>query len=312
MPINKTVQIPKPRDWDELEVLVWDLFRMEWGDPLTVRHGRHGQRQNGVDIYGHPNQGSDLTGIQVKGKTEGFQGQLTEQEMQGEVSKARQFQPGLSRFILITSAPPDASVQQIARSLNAQSVAEGSVAIDVLGWEDLQERLASYPDLLKMYYPQLFAGSESELTAVFRELLQEQHREHEATLQRARPRFALENVGRSVDALHLIPEFIIHKGGGDDVSYIRWRFSGPLPPTDWRNLSASQFGRAKLRAEFGIDELVRRISDTDEPLDMAIEVSFYWGGEPYVERHTWPLYQASSWSVGDESLPPDFHQGEAW
>ena len=289
MPINKTVQIPKPTDWDELELLVCDLFRMEWGDPLAVRHGRHGQRQHGVDIYGHPNQGSHLAGIQVKGKTRGFQGQLTEAEMRDEVGKARHFEPALSRFILITSAPRDASVQHIARALNEQSVADGSFAIDVLGWEDLQERLASYPDLLKMYYPQLFAGSESELTTVFRELLQEQRLENEATLERVRPKFALGLVSCSVNAQHVMPEFTIQKGGGDDVSYVRWRFSGPLSPTDWRNLTANQFGRTKLSNEFDIDGLIRLISDTSGRLNITIEVSFYWGGQPYVERHSWPL-----------------------
>ena len=158
MPIHKTMQIPKPKDWDELERLVWDLFRMEWRDPMAVRHGRSGQRQKGVDIYGHPNQGTDLAGIQVKGKTEGFGAQLTETEMRTEIEKATQFSPPLQRLIFVTSAPRDATAQHAARALSEGSKARGLFAVDVLGWEDLEERITSYPDLLRMYYPERFGG----------------------------------------------------------------------------------------------------------------------------------------------------------
>ena len=137
MPISKMMQIPKPKDWDELEKLVWDLFRFEWQDPMAVRHGRSGQRQHGVDIYGRPNQGQNLVAIQVKGRTEGLAGQLTEEEMRSEAESARQFSPPIQRLVFATSAPRDAAVQHVARKLSEENVARGWFAVDVLGWEDL-------------------------------------------------------------------------------------------------------------------------------------------------------------------------------
>ena len=160
MPINKTVQIPKPKQWDEFEILVWDLFRMEWRDPTAVRHGRTGQRQQGVDIYGRPDVSLGLVGLQVKGKNQGFDSQLTKREMELEIENAREFTPALERLVFVTSAPRDAAVQRVARALSEENTRKGLFSVEVLGWDDVEERLASHPDLLKMYYPELFGGSD--------------------------------------------------------------------------------------------------------------------------------------------------------
>lgn len=54
MPIIATSQLLPPESWEEFEDICADLFMLEWGDPAAVRHGRKGQRQHGVDIYGRP------------------------------------------------------------------------------------------------------------------------------------------------------------------------------------------------------------------------------------------------------------------
>ena len=41
-----------PRSWEQFEELCADIFQSAWRDPALVRHGRAGQRQNGVDIVG--------------------------------------------------------------------------------------------------------------------------------------------------------------------------------------------------------------------------------------------------------------------
>ena len=67
MPTIAHSDIPPPRSWDEFEDLVRDLYAREWGDPHTQRHGRTGQPQQGVDVYGQPRAlGGQYAGIQCK------------------------------------------------------------------------------------------------------------------------------------------------------------------------------------------------------------------------------------------------------
>ena len=74
MPTLSESRFPPPKSWEDLEVLVWRLFQIHWNDPNAQRHGRSGQRQQGVDIYGRPSQGESWEGVQVKGKN-GFFGE---------------------------------------------------------------------------------------------------------------------------------------------------------------------------------------------------------------------------------------------
>jgi len=67
MPTPTTWVYPKPKDWDEFENLVWDLFRRRWQDPDAQRYGRSGQEQHSVDVYGCPrDMGGAFVGVQCK------------------------------------------------------------------------------------------------------------------------------------------------------------------------------------------------------------------------------------------------------
>jgi hypothetical protein len=87
MPTPATAQLPPPNSWDEFEDLCADLFQEEWRDWHVVRHGREGQRQDGVDIYGRPN-GADYSGVQCKGKKLFPPKKLKISDIDGEVEKA--------------------------------------------------------------------------------------------------------------------------------------------------------------------------------------------------------------------------------
>ncbi len=54
MPNPPTTNLPRPKSWDEFEDICADVLKYLWKDPYTVRHGRSGQKQDGVDIYGQP------------------------------------------------------------------------------------------------------------------------------------------------------------------------------------------------------------------------------------------------------------------
>ena len=47
-------QLNPPANWNDFEDLCHKLWRSIWGDPNTQKHGRRGQAQHGVDIYGKP------------------------------------------------------------------------------------------------------------------------------------------------------------------------------------------------------------------------------------------------------------------
>jgi tetratricopeptide (TPR) repeat protein len=60
-------EIPLPKGDDDFEDLVLALFREVWKDPGARLHGRRGQRQDGVDLYGEDRfGGSGLHGVQCK------------------------------------------------------------------------------------------------------------------------------------------------------------------------------------------------------------------------------------------------------
>jgi len=59
-------RIPKPKNWQDFERAMWVLARSEWNDPNAQRHGRQGQSQHGVDIFGQRNGNGTWIGIQCK------------------------------------------------------------------------------------------------------------------------------------------------------------------------------------------------------------------------------------------------------
>lgn len=147
------VQIPPPKDWQAFERLCTDLWRKEWNDPNAQMNGRGGQQQNGVDVFGQHNSTGPYHGIQCKGKDGAYGGAVTEKELRDEIDKAKGFEPKISSFVLATTAPNDAKIQKIAREITVEHEKEGLFSVIVLGWDDIQLRIAGYPDIVKNHYP---------------------------------------------------------------------------------------------------------------------------------------------------------------
>ena len=66
MPTLYQMRLSPPSDWQELQRMICDLYRNVWSDPYIQQFGTNGQRQHGVDIYGHPNSGKAFEAIQCK------------------------------------------------------------------------------------------------------------------------------------------------------------------------------------------------------------------------------------------------------
>ncbi|HEX5720598.1 MAG TPA: ATP-binding protein [Thermoanaerobaculia bacterium] len=146
-------EIPLPRGGAELEDLALALFRAVWRDPSAKPHGRSGQEQHGIDIYGDDRfGGTGLNGVQCKkhGSATPPKDKDLVTELRAEVEKAKGF-PRLQRFIYATTARRSAALQREAQDLTEQHKKAGLFAIDVLGWEDIEDLLRQHPDVLAWY-----------------------------------------------------------------------------------------------------------------------------------------------------------------
>ena len=124
-----SISIPKPLNWQDFERNCIVLFECILCDPNTQLHGRTGQPQNGVDIWGRRGgQGTHWVGVQCKGKDIDYGREVTEKELRAEVKKARKFRPTLSEFILATTAPDDAKIQEVARTITQENESRAGLA----------------------------------------------------------------------------------------------------------------------------------------------------------------------------------------
>ncbi|MBL7235906.1 hypothetical protein IFJ82_11365 [Novacetimonas hansenii] len=145
--------LPPPKRWQEFESLTFDLFSRVWRTTDAELHGRTGQAQAGVDVYGTNRVENLFTGVQCKGKDADYGGELTEKELRAEVDKALKFQPPLEAFIVVTTAPNDVTIQKIAREISAENKKRGLFEVRVTGWDTLRHRITDHPELVRKYFP---------------------------------------------------------------------------------------------------------------------------------------------------------------
>ena len=109
MPTYTSMLLPPPTSGDDFEKVALSALRIKWRSPNLVRHGRTGQAQQGVDIYG-PDDLGHLVGVQCK---------LTASDIADDpeslILQAEAFQPPISP----SSSRPQA---QQMRSSNRQFV----------------------------------------------------------------------------------------------------------------------------------------------------------------------------------------------
>lgn len=148
---------PPPTNPIAFESLCADLWGAIWGES-ALKNGRNGQPQAGVDIYGR--HGDKWIGVQCKQKDELLRSKLTATELAEEVSAACRFVPPLSRFILATTGPADATIQEVARSLTEEHSRQGLFEVEVWSWTEIWAELNRRPGLLHVvgpvYWPRLF------------------------------------------------------------------------------------------------------------------------------------------------------------
>jgi hypothetical protein len=95
-----------------------------------------------------------LGGIQCKCKDVILSKSLTESDVKEEVERAKKFKPKLSEFIIATTAPKDAKIEEFARKIREDHAKEGLFSVHIMSWEDIKERLDDFPRVRDKYYPQ--------------------------------------------------------------------------------------------------------------------------------------------------------------
>lgn len=175
--------LPPPNNWQDFEALTFDLFKLLWQTDDAHMHGRSGQQQNGVDVYGTDRVHQKLVGVQCKGKNGDYHAEVSVSELQQEVEKAKKFEPSLDRFVLVTTAPNDQKIQKEARRLNQQNIKIGLFEVDIMGWEELKHLIQDHPDVLETYFDGLAPG----LPQKFMEAFEDQRQHFTSELERRLP-----------------------------------------------------------------------------------------------------------------------------
>lgn len=75
-------------------------------------------------------------------------------KLRSEVNKSKNFIPRIDEFFLVTTAPRDQKVQEIARVITSElSQTDHPIHVYVWGWDDIEEKAAHYPKALNAIEP---------------------------------------------------------------------------------------------------------------------------------------------------------------
>lgn len=154
MPTIYGMKLPEPADWEEFELITRDAMQLKWASPKLQLHGRKGQVQHGVDIYGPDYLGRPI-GIQCKNTVS----KISLKKINAELKNAGGFQGQLQALYIATTAKRDATLQRDVRLLSEQRVAANGCAVGLLYWDDIFSGLALDAQVLKNHYPNLVLGS---------------------------------------------------------------------------------------------------------------------------------------------------------
>jgi hypothetical protein len=154
MPTLSSMKIPPPKSWEEFEEITLDSCKIRWENPDLQMHGRQGQAQNGVDIFG-ANHIFQNVGIQCKN----YDTQLTLSLVKKEVEKAKSFKPTIEMFYLAATNNTDANLQTEVRLLSQRRTSNGEFPVMILFWNDIIQELVKKKETFSKHYPDIHIQS---------------------------------------------------------------------------------------------------------------------------------------------------------
>ena len=148
-----TARLPPPKSWSEFEDICRDAFGERWSNTNLTKHGRSGQGQQGVDIYGDDHRGQTV-GIQCKNTV----GAVTMAMITAEVTNAEEFDPPIATLYIASACDTDAPLQQLVRTLSQSRIAQAKFGVEIVSWPEIAHDLAKNPALAAKHFPQMFSG----------------------------------------------------------------------------------------------------------------------------------------------------------
>lgn len=156
-----------PKSWEQFEELCADTFQEEFQDYAVVRNGRQGQAQDGVDIVARQGVLWPI-GIQCKKKSRWPVKRVTTQDLDHEVTKAKNFKPTLKVFYFVSTAPDDGPLQEHVRALNVLHKKQKLFEVIVIGWAELERRAKKHRNVAVKHFGSNSPGLASPLIATLR------------------------------------------------------------------------------------------------------------------------------------------------
>ncbi len=136
---------PLPRSADEFERLCLKLLRRHWQLPQLERFRDPDRTEKGInliEISGRPRLAA------VKCDLRASRNELTVAEIKDAVDRAASLKLPIGRFVIATTAAKPDGLQRSLFDLNRANRKDGISAIEVLTWEDIEELLDEYPQIL--------------------------------------------------------------------------------------------------------------------------------------------------------------------
>jgi len=136
---------PLPRSADEFERLCLKLLRRHWQLPQLERFRDPDRAEKGVnliEISGRPRLAA------VKCDLRATRSELTIAEIKDAVDRAASLKLPIGRFVIATTAAKPDGLQRSLFDLNRANRKDGISAIEVLTWDDIEELLDEYPQIL--------------------------------------------------------------------------------------------------------------------------------------------------------------------
>lgn len=150
MPTLSSMKIPPPKSWEEFEEITLDACKIKWENPDLQMHGRQGQAQCGVDIYGANHIFKNI-GVQCKN----YESDLSLSLIKDEIRKAETFTPKIEMFYIAVTTNTDVNIQREVRLLSHERANENKFPIMILFWTDIIQDLIRNNSIIKKHYPQL-------------------------------------------------------------------------------------------------------------------------------------------------------------
>jgi thioredoxin-like negative regulator of GroEL len=148
------------------ERLCRDIWSEVWRDTNAKLHGRKGQKQYGVDVWGIDKSkistNKKYSAIQSKKRNGNFFGpsDLTEDELRHEIEEAMKFDDGeLEELVIATTLDDSVEYDKLVRKLSK----EYDFNVRFAGWQTIEDYLSEYDNVREKYYPSPSGSAETKL-----------------------------------------------------------------------------------------------------------------------------------------------------